>query len=66
MKSDSYHIWIMLGENDLGYAHVLRATCECAVGYVLKLMHAYTQCIVNTKLHLLKHLLTYLFFQVVS
>jgi len=24
MKSGSYHVWIMLGKNDLGYAHVLQ------------------------------------------
>ena len=41
MKAGSYHVWIMLGKNDLGYAHVLRATCGCAAGYILELMHAH-------------------------
>jgi len=32
MKDGSYRVWIMLGGNDLGYAHVLCATCGCAAG----------------------------------
>ena len=35
MKPDSYQVWIMLQRDDLGYATVKCATCQCAAGYVL-------------------------------
>ena len=35
MKPGSYQVWIMLQRDDLGYATVLRATCQCAAGYAL-------------------------------
>lgn len=35
MKPGSYQVWIMLQGDDLGYATVLLATCQCAAGYAL-------------------------------
>ena len=35
MKPGSYQVWIMLQRDDLGYATVKHATCQCAAGYVL-------------------------------
>lgn len=32
MKPGSYQVWIMLQRDDLGYASVLCATCQCAAG----------------------------------
>lgn len=32
MKPGTYHVWLMLQRCDMGYASVLRATCECAAG----------------------------------
>ena len=29
MKPGTYNVWLMLQRNDMGYASVLRATCEC-------------------------------------
>ena len=34
MKSGTYNVWLMLQQNDLGYATVLHATCECPAGLV--------------------------------
>ena len=34
MKPGTYNIWLMLRQNDMGYATVLRATCECPAGLV--------------------------------
>ena len=34
MKSGSYQVWIMLQCDDLGYASVKCASCQCATGYV--------------------------------
>ena len=46
MKPGSYQVWIMLQRDDLGYATVKCATCQCAAGYVLyfhinKISHIY-------------------------
>ena len=46
MKPCSYQVWIMLQHDDLGYATVKCATCQCAAGYVLyfhinKISHIY-------------------------
>ena len=46
MKRVSYQVWITLQHDDLGYATVKCATCQCAAGYVLyfhinKLSHTY-------------------------
>ena len=35
MKPGTYNVWLMLQRNDMGYASILRATCECAAGLVL-------------------------------
>ena len=32
MKPGAYHVWLMLQRCDMGFASVLRATCECAAG----------------------------------
>ena len=36
MKPGTYNVWLMLQGSDMGYASVLRATCECAAGLVLR------------------------------
>ena len=46
MKRGSYQVWITLQYDDLGYATVNCATCQCAAGYVLyfqfnKISHIY-------------------------
>lgn len=38
MKSGTYHVWLMLQRCEMGHANVLRATCECAAGYVTSLL----------------------------
>ena len=38
MKPGTYNVWIVLQRSDMGYASVLRATCECAAGLVSKVI----------------------------
>ena len=46
MKSGTYHVWLMLQRCEMGHANVLRATCECAAGYVLiYIMYIHTKLI---------------------
>ena len=42
MKSGTYYVWLMLQRCEMGHANVLRATCECAAGYVLIIYNVYT------------------------